>query len=74
MLLSVVVLGACRTARLLGEDLASDADLSAVHTINPDVLQKLTAFPSCIASCAFGVSPRFFFWLFMLCTLVVQGK
>ena len=54
MLLSLVVLGACRTARLLAEDKASDADLSGVHSIDLSVLQKLTEFPNCIASCALG--------------------
>ena len=54
MLLSLVVLGAGRTARLLGEDKASDADLSTVQSIDLGMLQKLTEFPSCIASCAFG--------------------
>ena len=54
VLLSLVVLGACRTARLLAEDKASDADLSGMHSIDLSVLQKLTEFPNCIASCAFG--------------------
>ena len=54
MLLSLAVLGNCRTARLLAEDKASDADLSGVHSIDLGVLQKLTDFPNCIASCALG--------------------
>lgn len=54
MLLSLVVLGACSTARLLREDKASEADLSGVHSIDLSVLQKLTEFPNCVASCAFG--------------------
>ena len=57
MLLSLAVLGACRTSRLLAEDKASDADLSGVHSIDLSVLQKLTEFPNCIASCALGAPP-----------------
>lgn len=60
-LLSLLALGACNTARLLGEDTAPHADLSAVHSADLAMLQKLTAFRSCVASCATGALPHL--WL-----------
>ena len=58
MLLSLLALGACNTARVLGEDATPHADLSAVHSIDLATLQKLTAFPSCVTSCATGAHPH----------------
>lgn len=59
--LVLLALGACNTARALGEDAASHADPSAVHSIDLATLQKLTAFPSCVTSCATGALPHL--WL-----------
>lgn len=42
VLLSLVALAACRTARLLNEDLASGADLSAAHSVDLNVSSSLT--------------------------------
>ena len=47
MLLSLVALAACRTARLLDEDLASGADLSAAHSVDLNVSSSINV----------GVSP-----------------
>ena len=57
MLLSLLALGAGDTARLLGEDAAAHSDATAVHGTDLAMLQKLTAFPSCVASCATGAFP-----------------
>ena len=54
MLLSLLALGAYNTARLLGDDAVAHADASAVHSADLAMLQNLTAFPSCVASCATG--------------------
>ena len=42
MLLSLVALAACRTARLLDEDLASGAALSAAHSVDLNVSSPMT--------------------------------